>query len=654
MINGMFGKTKNLIRGLSLLFLGWALTQGSLTEMIGIENAHAQNALGDDFMNIVSQFVGIVLIAMNLITWILFRFLDLLLDPFFIFDLQEDGSDGALLQMLHDIWQLSRDLMNLIFALILVIAAIYTIVTAKREMLKTYGAKFVMAVILVNFSWFVPRAVYDLSQVTAATVFQLPSILNITCVIPLPEGQVGPPKPCTIITRIILFEETRHIVMDANAQLTNNLDGSTGWACPLPGILCYQEKFETDPGANMPFHSKVLHGLVVNHAHLKELAWVSNPAIAGPPAPEDGRFRVMLTFIMKMVLVLAIHLAMFLALLALAVAFFLRIPILWITIAFMPFAFLGLLLGNWLTQFNPVEKIWKKFLNAAFLPTLVAIPLTVGFIMVNAGLQMDPIPAQFQNFNNILPLFVGVTDFWQLLWMFIAMFILWSGVFMVLKQDEMIGAAVEPIKQFGQAAGKLALKAPLAAPIAPIPGAPTALQLGRVLDPKRWLGDIEEDGRIGRKDEPIGVTMKRIMGMPSPTQVDGAARAIQGNQQTVNNVRNHVQVIVNAQNAANSQATQNALRDALQRVKENHPEHNNLSEETLTEAIIKALEIRDEDHQSRIRAALNVRRNSAGGGAGAGGGGGAGAGGGGAGGGAGGGGAGGGAGAGGWAGGGGA
>ena len=86
----------------------------------------------DVFINQLTQLVGMLITAMNVLAWMVFKALDLVMDPNFMFARPPGGGDGALLEMLHNIWQLSRDLMNVIFAVLLLVGAVMTSSTRKE------------------------------------------------------------------------------------------------------------------------------------------------------------------------------------------------------------------------------------------------------------------------------------------------------------------------------------------------------------------------------------------------------------------------------------------------------------------------------------------------------------------------------------------
>ena len=459
-----------------------------LEDVFTVPVAHAAGMIDTaPLMEGVTVFLGFMITAMNVLMWVLFRLLDLVLDPVFIFDLNAGGADGPLLDMLHEIWQLTRDIMNIIFAILLVVGAVMTIIKADMELVKSYRAKFVLSIILINFSWFIPRVILDVSQVLTYTVYQIPSLMvtkGIPCRVPGSADGTIPSSPCVIVTDVKFLEETAGIVAAGPGAALPH------WECPIKAFVCVEYSAFNNP--TVWDHNPVLNGLIINHARLGILAHVIDPRAGGAVKPAPGtEIRELMTFLIRAVIVLLIHIALFFPMLALVVAFFIRIPILWITMAFMPVAFLGFVIGDKIPNFNPVEKIWKKFITVALLPAIVAIPLTVGFVMINAGTS---IPAPPGVGGTIIPILADVKDIWQILWMLMALGVMWIGVFAALKQDEFIGKIVEPIKGYGEMLGKAALKAPLAAPILPIGAGMSPLQLLKM--PRNFAGGLESSGRL--------------------------------------------------------------------------------------------------------------------------------------------------------------
>ena len=494
-IHGM--SKQKLIAGIGgLFFLSLLIVLYGINGTLGIETAYAQ-AIDTirDFEGTLSGLFAFVLTALTWLTWLVFMFLNYFLDPTIIFDLDGSGG-GALVKLLNDLWRLSRDLMNVIFAVALIVVAIYVVITAKKDFVVGYLPKFVLAVILVNFSWFACFAVLDLAHVLAATVYQIPGLI------------VTNPKVCRD-GQLQNYQMVRNLQFflsdEEKAKLTGGFepDGKTakprgnGWDCSML-FICYQIT-TIDNLSQVAPHNAILQGLVINHARLASLLDIS------PPDRVNDPFVAVLFFLLRELTVIIIAGALLFPLLAMVVAFFIRIPVLWMTIAFMPFVFLTFIGGEKLEQFmgggmGP-KKIWDIFLKFAFLPALVAIPLAVGFIMINAGAQLQcgqqatgGAAGQLGRIN--LPLLSQITDPYQLLWLIMTLLILWNGVFMILKNTEFVKGAATWIEQRGKALGKFLVKAPLAAPIIPGPdGKMTSpLKTIKALDPVRLNNILDSHG----------------------------------------------------------------------------------------------------------------------------------------------------------------
>lgn len=414
----------------------------------------------------IANWATIAASFLNMLTWFVFVFLSQFLDPRFIFDLGPDGEAGGLLTVLNAIWQLSRNLMNVGFAVGLVAAAVYTVIKGDREFISNNLKNFILAVVLVNFSWFIPRVVLDVANIATATVFSIPTAM------------VDPAAQCRYVSthdrECIESEAAGDGMFSCACRAVADFEAFPGtdrardleaaddaWDCNWAYCAKY---VKLDVATSTP-HGAVLNGLIVNHARLPQLAMITR--VEG-----DGGIADLLMFILRELIVVAIHIALFFPLLALLIALAIRIPILWLTIAFMPFYFLTFVVpdGMGLDQVKSWgDKIKDMFLKAAFLPTVVAIPLSVGFLMANAGSHIE-----FMGLRDVgFTLIDSMGNFSQLLWVVMVLGILWSGTFMALKlmMADMPGAgAIDKIQSTGQEAGKFAAELPLASVPIPVLG----------------------------------------------------------------------------------------------------------------------------------------------------------------------------------------
>jgi hypothetical protein len=505
--------------------------------------AHAQGVEGikipEGTDSMVAYFVSMAILVLNILTWIVFVFLQYLLDPVFIFDLRADGAQGALVEMLNQIWVLSRDLMNVFFAIALIGAAVYTMVTAKKDFISSYAAKFLLAVVLVNFSWFFPRVIFDLANVAAATVYGVPSLLQgpgSACTYTVrgpnpPKNRQCRPEGEFFVCNCTQIYDVQFLVKDDAG--VRELEGK-GYQCPLGRPVCYLEG-PLDYNATAGY-SAILNGLIMNHGRMGQLAMVPKATAGGRDVSNFSMF------ILREIIILVIHVAIFFPLAAMAFAFAIRIPVLWITMAFMPFIFLDFVAGGKIPTEIP-KKLWKYFIKACFLPAIVGVPLTAGFIMLNVGSQVG-----LQNSLGQVNIRLwdngadgaGITDAYQLLWLFMSLGVIWTGVFAALMKDnDMFAKGAGFFKGAGENLGQAALKLPLAAKV--IPGINmTPLAAMKAFGPRNINAAMgSPQGISGFADS--------LRGKPgsAPAARPGEISKVAGDIDSKDSVRNDIQIHIN-------------------------------------------------------------------------------------------------------------
>ena len=470
-----------------LLWIGG--THGLEALHMGIPKAQAATDLSQIFTGLTG-FLSFVVTAANLIGFIVFPILEVLLNPRFFLELH-----GANETVIHQIWQVSREIMNIIFAFMLVVGACLTVVTAKKDIISRFAIKFVLGVILVNFSWFFPRIILDVGNVLAATIYKLPDLVSTTCRYYDINGNIQ--TPCKYPYDFRFFDEAAAIAPTAAAL---------GYECPLE-VVCYRvqglsNNTNTAPG--------ILSGLIFNHGKLPDLAKVQNFNGGGTPATNPlDQISFFLMFLLNTVFLISLSVALTLALIAMMVAFIIRIPVLWLTIAFMPFMFLGYVVGDLMGNFNTM-KIFKKFVAAAFLPAIVAIPFTVGFIVLNAIAFSPPVSSATilgESQGRFLP---GIDNLWVLLWQITTILLIWKGFFSALAIDEIYVNATQGIKSIGSSLGNFVARVPLNVPFLPGPINPATGKMDR-----KSLGEASGfvSGLSGLAKQGKGLDPKSVMAL---------------------------------------------------------------------------------------------------------------------------------------------
>jgi len=420
-----------------------------------IQTAYAQASRPDQLVNDTYLGIGIVLGVFHWLTMQVVHLLELLLNPKLFIELSI-GEDGE--NPLKKIWMYSRDIVNIVFAVLLVAGGVMTIITAKKDIIMQNIPRFILAVILVNFSWFFPRVVIDAANVLTTTIYSLPRTLGVEC---KSEDFNGEMKKCQIWDSVV-FNVTNTAVFEMNGfECIDNMGAAT----------CYR-KVDLEDNANSP--QGIILGLIISHGKLFDLVRMrqrnNQVVVVGAPAPLGGQstrelFNVMLNIIFALILTAAL----LFPLLAMLVAFIVRIPYLWITISLMPFMFIGFVLKGKMGEFDTM-KIWKKFVASAFLPAAVAVPMAIGFILINVtveltsagGTEVDGFMGD-QNFKIL-----AFKSFLDVLWYAMVIAVIWIGTFTAFKIDETYAKIGNTFKGLGEKWGKLGAMMPLRIPLIPV------------------------------------------------------------------------------------------------------------------------------------------------------------------------------------------
>lgn len=410
-------------------------------------------------------------------------------------------SNGIMMQALNSIWVLSRDIVNIAFALMLIGVAIYTIITADTKFVKEKLVNFVLAVILVNFSWFFPRVIIDVSNVLTATVFSIPQMLPGPSCHTINERGVAEECKVMVDSYILGSEDEMKTWCNTNPPIQGNGPNGVHTDCfRYPGFYAWKSQRMSDALNNgWAPSTAILNGLVISFIKVTNLpkvpASVGNiQAPTGTSADYYAAMNILFTIMMSFVFILAT----LLPILGLAVGFLVRIVVLWVCIAFMPFTFIGYAVKGTLTTqlFGFETDIWKNFVTAAFLPATVGIPLVIGFIMMSTAARI-PMPSSFPLTFGGMPLISGVPNWWAMLWMIAAVGILWKGSFDALKRNDIVGKFTEPMRNLGNTVFKGAMQLPLLTPL-PIPGMPAGTNLGTLVHGPEIAAGVIRGATSGR------------------------------------------------------------------------------------------------------------------------------------------------------------
>ncbi len=424
----MLRRTKILTAIASVLLIAVCISHGEMF----LPHALAEDKVISDTQGSIMQSLLIAIGVLNFAAFLVMKLLSWLIDPGNIYAL---GNEGMMLRL----WQISRDIMNLIFALLLLGGAIMTIVFAKQDIIKQNIVKFLLAVVLVNFSWFFPRVIIDIANVTTATVYGLPKAIDSTC--QWRDGTGTLRTDCVVVNDILLLD-------DASGACPTATGGSEVDFAPIMKVCLAP----LDSTANTGFG--IINGLVVNHGRLMHLGLI----VGSPPSGgTGGSVAETLRFIIIISFVTFLHVMLVFPLAAMTAVMIIRIPILWMTISFMPFMFIGFLIGDKFIKINTMEIFQKHFMTAAFLPTLIAIPISIGYIMLNQVATLSSAPP---GLGGSFKLITEVQNWWGLIWILLSFMVIWIGSFWAMKSDSIYAKFSEPIHSIGNNFLKLPLNTP--------------------------------------------------------------------------------------------------------------------------------------------------------------------------------------------------
>ena len=541
----------------------------SAIELFSVPTAHAQsNTIG----NTASRFFGGLIEIFAVVNWLALGMVQALLNPDFIFGAKDAGGVRGMETILLSLWRVSRDIVNGIFAFMLLIFGASMILMGAEKgagaMFKEKAPKFVLAVILVNFSWFFPRVILDMSNVMQAVVYQLPNIVhpNAKCiaqVLPGPDGIINGQineltnvpmlsgddikQLCNFVWKVRLFPPTND-ECGANPALPGCPRPTLNGTYPKRGrqlfdlIDIYYTDWEKakngtfENGSSFPVSGAdvVINGLAVNFAKIPQLTRVEfeQDVLQNISGGLKEKVQASIKFFVYLAFHAILSAAIGLILLAFTAVLLVRVAVIWMCVAFMPFIFIGLPWKGTLGDLGheKAPNIWTKFIQYALLPVFVAIPLSVGFTLLGFSDQVSLMSianssVKVFGISNIL---TGITGLHELLWLFLTLGIIWAGTFSVLESDTFSASIVGGIKGFGENVLGIVKKSALYAPVIPFPGpGGHATSVGDILDSTRNMAhsrgvnfrDAIGGGGGGANNNPrIGPTVAA----PTPQRVQSA------------------------------------------------------------------------------------------------------------------------------------
>jgi hypothetical protein len=452
--------------------------------------------IGEDLSKLaallISVFTPIVTLEVSMV--------GILMDNDFVIGKGEIGGDLESVEdiggFLNHIWRVIRDLVNYAFIVVLLIIAFMTVISAGGEMVggssfdvKKILPKFLIAVVLVNFTWFGAKFILDTATVAVHIVSGIPNSIPKSS-IPFDEAN----KEATRKKCIEDFQSkgrSEHFCPFApigiKIQGKETLKGETGKK--LGFRVCGEEDATEDDCDAVKEKAKdrtiyIFDAGVINVYFIPLERWeeISSGNIAalfafnvlniqnlplsfgGEKSFWDFALKSIVSLII-MIIILAVFTVMFFVLLE-------RVLILWINIILAP---IGVLI--WVLKGTPLEVSqgedvlgFSAFLKAAFMPALMMVPLMLGFVMIAVSNSAKNLELDYNmhvtGFNTLID---GIDNLHQFFFYVLAIVALWTSMTVAEKGVKYTSGVVSGIKNGLGGFGKFIASTPLYIPGIPIP-----------------------------------------------------------------------------------------------------------------------------------------------------------------------------------------
>jgi hypothetical protein len=394
----------------------------------------------------------------------------------------EEGNTVSISVLLNRMWIVVRDICNYLFILVLVAIAFMIVISAGSvgggDSALQAGKilpKFVIAVIAVNLTWTGAKIILDAAQIATYVVYSIPqSIPGHQAIF---EGACDPNEPlilddreamskvCLVPKEMAFMEGMGGVLTDVadDPNEQNNMgfvetdDESKGQIRYVTGLFTvYFDRMTGFDQFTSNNFASVYGFSILNIQHL--------------PMTQGGED----TFTKLTIRAIAGLLMMIVIIAAFSVMFFVlleRVIIIWVNIILSPLGVLWWVAKDLMPNVGGLGDDsplgLKKFVQFAFLPALMGVPLSMGAVLAIvgnstiAGLEFDGV-----NITGIQ--YLGFDTLGQVFWYAIAIGIMWKSADIAQKSTVMMGAVVGGIMGAVSNTGKTVAKLPMYAPWIPV------------------------------------------------------------------------------------------------------------------------------------------------------------------------------------------
>lgn len=454
--------------------------------------------VAEDTEQVMAKTIVTLLKFLNMLLWPILLMIGDLMDPNIIIG-------PGMEEVLRQIWVQVRNLVNIGFAVVMIIIAFYNILGLGSEgnfALKTALPKLIIGVVIVNFTFLAGKIVLDISNIATVAVFQLPEVV---------DEQYGS----------IDFEKVKADFINDVCQKPNGeaYVGTGSTTPPLTKVFCKLDDDTYQTSLNESFTS-FFEGLnannigvimAVNLGALNQLNYINEGDVA-----EFEELIINGLFSIVMFVVFAV------SYITLGVVLVFRVVVLWIAMALSPLAVLFYVVPQLKEAGSGGLDIGEKVTKHILAPIIIGVTFTIGFIMVEAlqsvvGTASIGISGATSDVFGKEFLITGIANMQQLIVAITCIVIVWTGVFSATNGTFAQGIG-ETLKGFTENAGKTLLSGLKIAPIIPVvtgeahPIEAPNMSLGQIASiPNKllrgWEGKEEDELNTFLSGTPLGKSL---------------------------------------------------------------------------------------------------------------------------------------------------
>jgi len=353
-----------------------------------------------------TEILKIIAYAVKFIAYLAYVF------ALFVGDLMDSSLivDSGMGDTLHLIWETMRNFVNIAFIIILLIIAVMVVFGGGGEkglgMLKKVLPKFVLALVLVNFTFFIARFILTTNDVLTTAVLTIPQTITSEKIVYLPWKT----------------EESGEYRKEIIDNTLNFAPGFQGTQVKIDQALDYLSDLHEHKLADTLDKKNIALVLTTYMLDLEHL--IKSKALSGNWDAFLGSIGAIITAVVA-------GLVIFMLFLALVV----RMVVLWIVIAVSPLAALATVLGEVIPGLNTKGDfdLLSIFFKHAFMPVLISIPLVIGLIMIfaNNAIGYDISLNTFFSLSGDS----AADNLYSLLWWIASIIVIWYGTNMMIKKS---------------------------------------------------------------------------------------------------------------------------------------------------------------------------------------------------------------------------